>query len=424
LDPILESCAGLDIHKKSIVACVLRTKAKKEVRVFSTVTREVLELGEWLAERQVTHVAMESTGVFWKPIHDLLEDRFKLLLVNAQHIKQLPGRKTDVRDCEWIAQLLQHGLLRPSFVPPPPQRELRDLARHRVQVTAVKTQIANRIQKTLEGANIKLSSVASDILGVSGRDMIRAMIDGVEDPEKLAELARKRLRGKIPQLKVALEGRVTEHHRFMLKLLLLDLEHQEAVIEALTSRIEEVIAREDERLREEAPSSDALPFQEAVALLKTIPGIKDAAAHTILPEIGVDMSQFPSAAHLASWAGMSPGNNQSAGKRGSGRTTKGNRWLRRILVQVALAAAHTKGTYFGSQYRRLAAKRGKNRASIAVAHTILVVIYHVLNTRKPYRELGADYFDRLNPERTARNLVKRLEALGHKVTLEPLHPAA
>jgi transposase len=424
LDPILQSCAGLDIHKKSIMACVLRTGAKKEVRLFSTMTRDVLELGEWLAERQVTHVAMESTGVFWKPIHDLLEDRFKLLLVNAQHIKQLPGRKTDVRDCEWIAQLLQHGLLRPSFVPPPPQRELRDLARHRVQVTAVKTQIANRIQKTLEGANVKLSSVASDVLGVSGRDMIRAIIAGVQDPEELAELARKRLRGKIPQLKVALEGKVTEHHRFMLKLLLLDLEHQEAVIEALTSRIQEVIAKEDERLREQAPSSDALPFQEAVALLKTIPGIRDAAAHTILPEIGVDMSQFPSAAHLASWAGMSPGNNQSAGKRGSGRTTKGNRWLRRILVQVALAAAHTKGTYFGSQYRRLAAKRGKNRASIAVAHTILVVIYHVLRTRKPYRELGADYFDQLNPERTTRNLVKRLEALGHKVTLEPLHPAA
>lgn len=427
MDRIHVSCAGLDVHKNTITVCVLRghkgERVRKEVRQFGTMTRDLLALQDWLVEQEVTHVAMESTGVFWKPVYNIFEGRFEILLVNAQHIKQVPGRKTDVKDCEWIAQLLQHGLLRPSFIPPRPVRELRDLARHRVQLVGHKTQIANRIQKTLEDANIKLGSIASDVLGTSGRDMIRSIIAGEQDPVKLAEMARKKLRGKIPQLRTALEGRVTEHHRFMLQLLFEQLLGVESFIEKLTTRIEEVMKREDEQ-RSPGVSEDVLPFQESAELLKTIPGIKDAAAQSILPEIGTKMSQFPTAGHLASWAGISSGNNESAGKRRSGKTTKGNRWLRRILVQVALAAARTKGTYFHAQYRRIAGRRGKNRAAVAVAHSILVVVYHVLNSRKPYHELGADYFDRLNPERLTRHLVKRLESLGHRVTLEPLESVA
>ncbi len=418
MDLIFSSCAGIDVHKKSVMVCVLKAqkgrKATKEVRPFGTMTRDLLALADWLRQLEVTHVAMESTGVFWKPIYNLLEGEFEILLVNAHHIKQVPGRKTDVKDCEWIADLLQHGLLKASFVPPKPVRELRDLTRQRAEVTDDKTKIANRIQKVLEDANIKLSSVASDVLGASGRDMIQAIISGEENPENLAELARRRLRGKIPELKFALQGTVNDHHRFMLDLLFKQLRSLESILDQLTCRIVEVMAREDAQ-----PSEGVLPFQEAVRLLETIPGIRDLAAQTILPEIGRDMSQFPTDGHLSSWAGISSGNNESAGKRRNAKTPKGNRWLRRILVQVALAAGRTKDTYLGAQYRRFAARRGKNKAAVAVAHTILVIIYHVLKTRKPYQELGADYFDRLDPERLTRKLVKRLESLGHKVTLEP-----
>lgn len=429
MELINRSCAGLDVHKKTVMVCALRVekgnKLWKEVRQFGTMTRDLLALGDWLADLGVTHVAMESTGVFWKPVYNLLEGRFEILLVNAHHIKQVPGRKTDVKDCEWIAQLLQHGLVRGSFIPPKPLRDLRDLARHRVQVTADRTQIANRIQKILEDANIKLSSVASDVLGVSGRDMLRSIIAGEQDPVLLAELARKQLRGKIPELRVALEGKVTDHHRFMLKLLFEQLMAVESLLEKLSARIEEVMAKEDaEHSSQPSASEDILPFGEAVRLLKAIPGIRDTAAHAIIAEIGARMSQFPSAGHLASWAGLSSGNNESAGKRRSGKTTKGNRWLRRVLVQVALAAGRTKGSYFSAQYRRIAARRGRNRAAVAVAHSVLVVIYHVLKMRKPFQDLGADYFDKLNPERLTKHLVKRLESLGHKVTLEPLEAVA
>ena len=422
MDLIFSSCSGIDVHKKSVMVCALKAqkgrKATKEVRLFGTMTRDLLALADWLRQLKVTHVAMESTGVFWKPIYNLLEGEFEILLVNAHHIKQVPGRKTDVKDCEWIADLLQHGLLKASFVPPKPVRELRDLTRQRAEITDDKTKIANRIQKVLEDANIKLSSVASDVLGASGRDMIQAIIAGEEDPANLAELARRRLRGKIPELKFALQGTVNDHHRFMLNLLFKQLQSLESILDQLTCRIVEVMTREDAQ-----PSEGVLPFQESVRLLETIPGIRTLAAQTILPEIGTDMSQFPTDGNLSSWAGISSGNNESAGKRRNAKTPKGNRWLRRILVQVALAAGRTKDTYLGSQYRRFAARRGKNKAAVAVAHTILVIIYHVLKTRKPYHELGADYFDRLDPERLTRKLVKRLESLGHKVTLEPAEKA-
>jgi len=412
MEVIYRCCAGLDVHKKSIVANVRRieegSRLHTQTRSFGTMTRDLLALFDWLASHGVTHVAMESTGVFWKPVFNVLEGCFEVLLVNPQHIKQVPGRKTDVKDCEWICQLLQHGLLRASFVPPRPQRDLRDLTRHRAQLVAEQTRVANRIHKTLEDANVKLGSVASDILGKSGRDMIASIIRGEEDPRQMAELARARLRAKIPQLQIALEGRVTEHHRFMLKMLMEHLEMLEALIGQLNQRIEEKM----------------LPFSRAIQRLCTIPGVDRRTAQNVLAEVGTDMTPFPSDAHLASWSGMCPGNNQSAGKRRSGKTTKGNRWLRRALTQAAWAASRTKGTYFSSQYRRLARRRGKKRAVVAVGHTILTVAYHLLKHETTYAELGADYFDRIEPERLTRYLVKRLESLGHRVVLKPQADAA
>jgi transposase len=413
MDLLYTSCAGLDVHKETVVACVRRLdgrgKVRQQTRTFGTVTSQLLALADWLAEHAVTHVAMESTGVYWKPVWNLLEDQFQILLVNAQHIKQVPGRKTDVKDAEWIAQLLQHGLLRGSFVPPTPQRHLRELTRQRRQLTQTQAAVANRIQKVLEDANIKLGSVATDVLGVSGRDMLHALIAGQEDPKALAELARGRLRAKIPELRLALRGRVTEHHRFLLQLLLDELTHLEGLSARLSARIAEVLPP---------------PFVEAVQRLATVPGIEGRAAENILAEIGTDMEQFPSAGHLSSWAGLCAGNRQSAGKRQSGRATKGNRWLRATLVQVAWAASHTKGTYLAAQYRRLAGRRGKKRALVALGHTILVILYHLLKRQTTYQELGAEYLDRLDTERLTHSLVRRLERMGHKVTLQPQEPAA
>ena len=407
MDTLYPRCAGIDVHKANVVVCVRRCDAPgkvfEEVRTFSTMTRDLLALADWLAEHGVTHVAMESTGVYWKPVFNLLEGGVHVILVNAEHIKSVPGRKTDVKDCQWIAQLLQHGLLKPSFVPPAPTRELRDLTRQRTQLIGERSAAANRIQKVLEDANIKLASVATDVLGASGRDMLEALIAGETDPQKLAELARKRLRAKIPALQLALEGRVTDHHRFLLRMHLDHVSHLEELIARLGARIEEALA----------------PFAQAQERLQTIPGVSQRVAETVLAEVGTNMDQFPSAEHLASWAGMSSGNNESAGKRRSGRTTKGNRWLKRILVQAAWAASHTKGTYLAGQYHRLAKRRGKKRALVAVGHTLLVIIYHVLKRGTTYQELGPNFLDRLEPERLTRQLVKRLEALGHKVTLEP-----
>lgn len=413
MDILFACCAGLDVHKETVVATVRRRQANGKVhqqtRTYDTMTEQLLELADWLHAEGVTHLAMESTGVYWKPIWNLFEDQFEMLLVNAQHIKHVPGRKTDVKDSEWIAQLLQCGLLRGSFVPKTPQRELRELTRQRRQLVHSKSSVANRIQKVLEDANIKLGSVATDVLGVSGRDMLRALVAGQNDAKKLPELARGKLRAKIPALRLALQGRVTEHHRFLLRLLLDELTHLESLIERLTARITEVL-----------PS----PFAKAVELLATIPGIDVRAAENIVAEIGADMKVFPTHGHLSSWAGICSGQRESAGKRQSGRTRKGNQWLRTTLVQVAWAASHTKKTYLSSQYRRLAGRRGKKRALLALGHTILVIVYHMLQDQVTYTELGADYFDRLDTDRMTRQLVRRLERLGHEVVLKPKESAA
>ncbi len=413
MDQLYDCCAGLDVHKETVVATVRRRKENgklwEQTRRYGTMTEQLLELADWLEAEGVTHVAMESTGVYWKPIWNLMEDRFKILLVNAQHIKHVPGRKTDVIDSAWIAQLLHCGLLRGSFVPETPQRQLRELTRQRRQLVHSKASVANRIQKVLEDANIKLGSVATDVLGVSGRDMLRALIAGQDNPEVLAELARRKLRAKIPALRLALRGRVTEHHRFLLGLLLDELTHLESLIARLTARITEVLPA---------------PFVEAIKQLATIPGIDVRAAENILAETGIDMEVFPTDGHLASWTGMCSGQRESAGKRQSSRTRKGNQWLRTTLVQVAWAASHTKRTYLSAQYRRLASRRGKKRALVAVGHTILVMIYHMLREGTIYSDLGGDYFDRLDTERLTRNLVHRLERLGHEVVLKPKEPAA
>jgi transposase len=371
-------------------------------------TDELLTLADWLAAADCTHVAMESTGVYWQPIYNLLEDRFQLLLVNARHIKAVPGRKTDVRDCEWLADLLRHGLLKPSFVPERPQRELRELTRYRLAMVQARTAEANRLQKTLESANIKLAAVATDILGASGRQMLNALVAGTTNPETLAEFAKGALRSKIPQLQQALVGRVGAHQRFLIAEHLAQLDSLEASIARVSTEIAE-------RLR---------PLQETIARLDTIPGIGCYLAEALVAEIGTDMTRFASAAHLASWAGMCPGNNESAGKRRSGKTRKGNPWLRALLVQAAHAAARRKNTYFAAQYARLAARRGKKRAAVAVGHTILIVAYHVLQRGTEYQELGPHWFDQQDRHAVERRLVRRLEALGHKVTLEPADPAA
>jgi transposase len=407
MDVLHPHCAGLDIHKDTVVACVRHCrpagKVTQQTRTFATHTAALLSLLDWLQAEQVSHAAMESTGVYWKPVFYLLEGHLELLLVNAHHVKQVPGRKTDVKDAAWLAELLQHGLLRASFVPPVPIRQLRDLTRQRTALARDKATAANRIQKVLEDANIKLASVATDILGESGRDMLRALIAGQTDPEEMADLARRRLRAKIPQLELALRGRVTEHHRFLLQLYLEHVDHLESLMGRLSARIAEVLA----------------PFAEAAGRLKTIPGISERLAEVLVAEIGTDMSRFPTVEHLASWAGMCPGNDESAGKRRSGRIPPGNRWLKQALIQAAWAASHTKDTYLSAQYHRLAKRRGRKRAAVALGHTLLVIVYYLLRRGVEYQELGAGYLDGLASERLTKQLVRRLEKLGHKVTLEP-----
>jgi transposase len=367
-------CAGLDVHKKTVVACVRTVgpdgKAETQTRTFGTMTAELLELADWLEGRGVRQVAMESTGVYWKPVFHLLEGRFEAMVVNARHIKNVPGRKTDVQDAGWIAELLQHGLLRPSFLPPPPIRELRDLTRQRAQLVRDRATVVNRVQKVLEDANIKLASVATDVMGVSGRAMIRELIAGTTAADDLAALARARLRAKLPELRLALDGRVSDHHRFQLRMLMEQVEHLEGWIAELGARIEALMR----------------PFEAASRKLAMIPGVGRQAAEVIVAEIGDDMTKFPTAGHLASWAGLCPGNDQSAGKRRSGKTTKGSQWLRTTLIQVAWAASHTKETIFAAAYRRWAKRLGKKRALVAVAHKILVVAYKLLKDGKDYEE--------------------------------------
>ncbi len=407
MDILHPCCAGLDLHKEKVVACVRKLHGgtvRQEVRTFRTETNALLEMAYWLTDEGVSHVAMESTGVYWKPVWNLFEGVFEMLLVNAEHIKQVPGRKTDVKDSQWIAELLQHGLLKPSFVPEKPVRQLRDLTRQRVQLIRQKVQVANRIQKTLEDANIKLSSVASDVLGASGRDMLKAIIKGESDPITLAELARQRLRKKIPQLQEALCGEIQDHHRFLLKLLMEQVEFLETQIDKMSARIREVLPA---------------PFVEAIARLDTIPGIDRKAAENIIVEVGADMERFASAAHLASWVGVCPGNNESAGKRKSGRTTKGNRWLRVVLVQCAWAASRSKGTHLRQLYGRLVGRRGKKRALVAVAHRLLTIVYNVLKKGQVYEEPVQTAPNRQqDKERLKQRLLKRLEKLGVKILTE------
>jgi transposase len=414
MEVIYERCAGLDVHKKSVTACritpAVRGGWQKERRRFGTMTDELLKLSDWLREAQVTAVAMESTGVYWKPVFNILESEFEVILVNARHIKYVPGRKSDISDAQWIGELLQHGLLKASYIPERPQRDLRDLIRYRTSLIRERAREINRVQKVLEDANVKLASVASNVMGVSGRQMLEAIIAGNEDPEALAELAKGRLRSKIPDLERALSGRIRTSHRLLLRL---HLEH----IDDLANKIEK-LNEEIDRLM--------LPFDEDEQLrrLDDIPGVGREVAQVIIAELGVDMNRFPSAAHAASWAGLAPGKNESAGKNRSGKITPGNRHLKAMLVQAAHAVSRTKDNYLAAQFRRLAARRGKKRAAIAVAHSILVIAYHMLRDGTEYRDLGGDYFDKRNKEKLQRNLVRRLEGLGLKVMLEPAAVAA
>ena len=406
MDVVHTHCAGLDVHKKTVVASVIvpdgKTGLQKETRTFGTMTSDLLALSDWLMGYGVTHVAMESTGEYWKPVFNILENNFEVLLVNAQHIKAVPGHKTDVKDSEWIAELLRHGLLKASFVPPLGQRELRELTRYRSTFVRERATLVNRVQKVLESANIKLASVATDVMGVSGRAMLEALIEGQASPAEMAELAQKRMREKRELLAKALEGRVKSHHRFVLTELLCQIDSLDETIERFNQQVE----------------AYCRPFEEAVVSLDSIPGVGRQVAEIIVSEIGTDMSRFPSADNLASWAGVAPGNNESAGKRRSGKTTKGNKALCSALNQAAHAAARTKNTYLSAQYRRLAARRGKKKAIVALEHTILVISYHLIKRHELYCELGGDYFDKRRPEATAKRLVKRLEQLGYSVSLQ------
>lgn len=413
MEVLYPRCCGLDVHKSSVSACVLvreGARTHKKYARFGAMTRDLDELARWLHELGVTHVALESTGVYWKPVWNVLEGQFHLLLVNAQHVKNVPGRKTDVKDSEWIAELLQHGLLHPSYVPETRIRDLRDLTRARTSLSEEASRVVSRIQKVLEDANIKLAGVATNTVGKSGQAMLDALVLGEDNPEKLAELALGHLRAKIPQLRLALEGSVRDHHRFLLQRLLLQWRFVVEEIAVLDRRLDQIGAQEPD-------------LAATVARWVTVPGIDRVAAWSLVAEIGVNMAQFPSAAHLASWAGVCPGNHESAGKRLGGTMRKGSPWLRRMLCQSAWAAARTKKTYLSAQFRRLASKRGKHRAIMAVAHTILVIGYHMHKNRCDYQDLGVDYFDRLHADGLKRYLIKRLEGLGHKVTLLPKEAA-
>ncbi|HZY57928.1 MAG TPA: IS110 family transposase [Rubrobacteraceae bacterium] len=412
MERVVERAAGLDVHRDTVTACV-RLPAegggrRQEVDTFATTTRQLLRLRDWLAEHGVTRVGMESTGIYWKPVFYLLEGDFECWLINAQHLHHVPGRKTDVRDAEWICELVEFGLVRPSFVPPREIRELRDLTRYRKSVIEERAREVQRLHKVLEDAGIKLSSVASKVLSASGRAMLEALAGGERDPVVLAEFAKGRMRSKIPQLREALEGRFRTHHAIIVAEMLARIDHADDSIERISQRIDEVIR----------------PFAQQVELLCTIPGVQQRTAEVILAEIGADMSRFPDASHLASWAGMCPGNNESAGKHKSGKTRKGSKWLRKALVEAAHAAARSKGTYLASQYHRIRGRRGPKKAAVAVGHSILVITYHLLQRNEPYSDLGADYLlQRQSNEAYKNRLVRQLERMGHKVTLEPAQAA-
>lgn len=402
-----ERCSGLDVHKETVVACLIVAsatgKAVKEIRTYRTMTGELEAMASWLQERGCTQVAMESTGVYWKPVYNVLEGRFDILVANAEHIKKVSGRKTDVSDAEWIADLLCHGLLRGSFIPSAQQRAWRDLTRYRTRLVDERTSEVNRLQKVLEDANLKLASVATDIMGVSGRTILRQLIAGQTDPATLADLAQGRLREKRVALAQALQGRLTAHHRFML------IEHLTHI-----DYLDEAISRLDEEIEEQMR-----PFDDVLARWDQLPGINTRIAQIIVAEVGTDLKQFEDAAHLASWAGLCPGNHESAGKRKSGKTRKGSRWLRRALTEAAHGAARTKNKYYNALYHRLVGRRGKKRAVVAVAHSLLVTGYHLVTRQRDYEDLGHNYFDERNREAVRRRAVRRLEQLGFQVSLTP-----
>jgi transposase len=411
MQALFDRCAGLDVHKKTVVACRLIASGsaapQTETVTFGTTTAELLRLSDWLTAGGVTHVALESTGVYWRPVYNLLEGNFIVWVLNAQHVKNVPGRKTDVKDAQWLADLLRHGLVRPSFIPSAAQRALRDLTRERTNFIRQRATLVNRVQKVLEGANIKLGDVASNVLGVSGRAILTALAAGQTDAATLAELAVGKLRSKRAALEAALSGCVRDHQRFVLTELLCQIES-----------LEETIARFDDQIRAACAAEQLI-----LDLLDTIPGVARPTAELLVAEIGTDLTRFPTAAHLAAWAGLAPGNDESAGKRRSGRIRQGNPWLRSGLVAAARGAIRNKQSALAAQYRRIAARRGDKRAIIAVAHSILVIAYHVITRQEPYRELGADYLDRGNPDAKAKRLIRQMEQLGFTVTVAPVAPA-
>jgi len=402
MERIVDRGCGLDVHRDTVAACV-RVPGAQDVRTFGTTAAELLALRDWLEAHGVTHVAMESTGVYWKPVFYVLEEAVTCLLVNAAHVKQVPGRKTDVRDCVWLAQLLEHGLLRGSFVPPAPMRELRDLTRYRKVLIQERSREANRLHKVLQDADVKLASVARDILGVSGRAMLEALVQGTTDPAVLADLARGKLRRKRAALRDALAGRFRAHHAFLVSQLLAHLDYLDEAIETLSAQVETVIA----------------PFGGALQQLDTIPGVATRTAEVLVAELGVDMRRFPTERHLASWAGLCPGNHESAGKHRTGTTRKGNPWLRTALIEAALGAIRTRDSAFGARYRRLMRHRGHRKAVIAVAHALLRTAYQLLAHGTTYHDPGPDYYDRRHTHRVTRRAIRQLEAQGYRVTLEP-----
>ncbi|HIE56051.1 MAG TPA: IS110 family transposase [Chromatiaceae bacterium] len=432
-----ERCAALDVHKKTVVACVRITDkndvVETEVRTFGTTTPDLLQMADWLNEWKVTIVAMESTGEYWKPVFNLLEGNVEVILVNARHVKQVPGRKTDVKDSEWLAELLSYGLLKASFIPPKPQRDLRDLTRYRRNLVQERSRVVNRLQKVLEHANIKLASVASDVMGVSGRQMMEALVQGESDPKLMAGLAKGRLRNKMEELVKALTGVVGSHHRFMLAQHLAHIDFLDEQVATVNSEIGarvEAMSRPPENDSEtlsNAPQgketrSEQLTWAESIEILDTAPGVDVKAAQMVLAETGIDMSQFPNEDHLTSWAGLAPGNNQSGSKRKNAKTREGNRNLREVMIQIAWAASRTKGSYTRALYRRLAARRGKKRAIVAVARSLLVSFYHMLTRKEAYHNLGEDYFDKRRRVAKVDILTKQLQKLGYDVRLEPLAP--